>query len=102
MPAPSEEESPQFACRVGHSYTREGLLVDQDRTRENVLWASVRALEESAELRRRVAQRMRKLQHAPLAERNLRHADEAERHARDLRQLLEGREPAESSSETIS
>jgi two-component system, chemotaxis family, protein-glutamate methylesterase/glutaminase len=40
----------RFRCRVGHSYTAERLNVAMSKATEDALWASMRALEEKAEL----------------------------------------------------
>jgi two-component system chemotaxis response regulator CheB len=49
-----------FRCRVGHSFTPETALVEQRATIEGALWAALRALEEQAELARRMATRARR------------------------------------------
>jgi two-component system, chemotaxis family, protein-glutamate methylesterase/glutaminase len=80
----------RYECHVGHSYTAETLLEDKNGELEGALWGALRALEEGAELRRRMADR---LQNAPSAlgdvrERYQREADESEARAAVLRQLL--------------
>jgi two-component system chemotaxis response regulator CheB len=44
-----------FRCHVGHAFTLESLVREQSEEMERVLWAAVRALEESAALARRVS-----------------------------------------------
>ncbi len=44
-----------FRCHVGHAFTLEALVREQSEEMERVLWAAVRALEESASLARRVS-----------------------------------------------
>lgn len=45
----------QFRCHVGHTFSIESVLSEQTEETERALWASVRALEESAMLARRLA-----------------------------------------------
>jgi two-component system chemotaxis response regulator CheB len=47
----------RFRCHVGHRYSEQSLMAAQDQFLESALWAGVRALEESAALRRRLARR---------------------------------------------
>lgn len=47
----------QYRCRVGHVYSLESMLAEQARSVEAALWAGVRALEERAQLMRRIAAR---------------------------------------------
>jgi len=44
-----------FTCHVGHAYSAESLLAGQSDSLERALWGAVRALEEKAELARRLA-----------------------------------------------
>jgi two-component system chemotaxis response regulator CheB len=46
-----------FRCHVGHAFSEETLMAVQARALEDALWAAVRALEEKAELGRRLAER---------------------------------------------
>lgn len=46
-----------FRCHVGHAYSEEALFAAQSRALEGALWSAVRALEEKAELSRRLAAR---------------------------------------------
>jgi two-component system chemotaxis response regulator CheB len=48
-----------YRCHVGHGYTAEGLMAAQTRALEEALWSGLRALEESSEMRRRMARRAR-------------------------------------------
>jgi two-component system, chemotaxis family, protein-glutamate methylesterase/glutaminase len=49
---------PRYRCRVGHSYTAKTLLDEQSDIVESALWGAVRALQERADLFKRVARRM--------------------------------------------
>lgn len=85
-----------FRCKVGHQYTQESLLYRQSEQLESVLWAALRALEDRAELTRRVAERMRARGGASsTAQRYERQADDARSHAATLRQVLESVEAIE-------
>jgi two-component system chemotaxis response regulator CheB len=79
---------PQYRCRVGHSYTAESLLAEHDGSMEATLWAALRALEENAGLRERLAKRMESFRQREMAERYRERARESERHASALRELL--------------
>jgi two-component system, chemotaxis family, protein-glutamate methylesterase/glutaminase len=45
-----------FRCHVGHAFSEEALFASQSRALEGALWSAVRALEEKAELSRRLAE----------------------------------------------
>jgi two-component system chemotaxis response regulator CheB len=53
----SEGQVLQFHCHVGHRYSSDSLLGAQDDALEQALWTALRALEETTELRRRMARR---------------------------------------------
>jgi two-component system, chemotaxis family, protein-glutamate methylesterase/glutaminase len=74
----------RFACHVGHAYSVGTLLEEQGRALETTLWSAVRALEERADLHRRLARRARGARSEIYEER----ARDAERHARSLREML--------------
>jgi two-component system chemotaxis response regulator CheB len=46
-----------FRCHVGHAFSEETLMAGQAHALEGALWSAVRALEEKAELGRRLAER---------------------------------------------
>jgi two-component system chemotaxis response regulator CheB len=52
-----DHELIQYRCRVGHVYSLESMLAEQSRSVEAALWAGVAALEERAQLMRRIADR---------------------------------------------
>ena len=91
-----EEDIPQFACRVGHSYSPEALMAGQETSLETSLWAAVRALEESADLKVRVAARLKGPLAAGMARRSRERAEQSRSHAEEIRRWLERDEPAES------
>jgi two-component system chemotaxis response regulator CheB len=49
----------RYRCHVGHAYTAENMVAQQALSIESALWAAIRALEEKAELSRRLARRSR-------------------------------------------
>jgi hypothetical protein len=50
----------RYRCHVGHGFTAESLMAAQGQRLEDALWTALRALEETAEMRRRMAERARK------------------------------------------
>jgi two-component system chemotaxis response regulator CheB len=51
----------RYECHEGHAFTGESLLSEQTDAIENALWSALRALDENAELFRRMANNARKL-----------------------------------------
>jgi len=49
----------RYRCHIGHGYTAETLMVAQGEKLEDALWSALRALEEIAGMRRRMANRAR-------------------------------------------
>jgi two-component system chemotaxis response regulator CheB len=48
----------RYRCHVGHGFTAQGLMDNQEDTLEETLWAAVRSLEENARLNRRLIVRL--------------------------------------------
>jgi two-component system chemotaxis response regulator CheB len=48
----------RFRCRVGHAFSPEALLIGKQDTLENAIWAAIVALQERAELSRRLIRRL--------------------------------------------
>jgi two-component system chemotaxis response regulator CheB len=74
----------RYACHVGHAYSIASLLEEQGRSLETILWSAVRALEERAEMHRRLAQRASGARSQLHEDR----AHEAAQHAAGLRRML--------------
>jgi two-component system chemotaxis response regulator CheB len=78
----------RYSCHVGHGYTGESLEEQYVREVEVALWTAMRQLVESAELHRRLAQRMRESGPAERAADYEERAAETERRAAVIRDLL--------------
>jgi two-component system chemotaxis response regulator CheB len=80
----------RYQCHVGHSYTAEALVAQKSDELESVLWTALRALEENADLRRRMARRAAKGPPAvqQLGQEYEKDANEAEKRAAVLREVL--------------
>jgi len=78
----------RFRCRVGHAYTSETLTTEQALTVEHALWSALRALEEHAAVRRRMADRATLNGNTMTAERYRRRARELDAQAEQVRNLV--------------
>jgi hypothetical protein len=78
----------RYQCHVGHSYTAESLLSQKDTELETSLWSALRSMEETADLRRRMATRLEKAPFGDMRSRYLSAAAELERRAKVLREAL--------------
>lgn len=72
----------KFRCRVGHGYSADGLLIEQQAHLEAALYAAVVALEERADLSRRMGRRMEHAGKPRIADRYFGQAEETEHQAR--------------------
>ena len=80
----------RYRCKVGHQYSEESFTYLQAQEVEASLWAALRALEDRAELTRRVAERMRSRGGASRSVTRYDTAcEDARRHAGTLRRVLE-------------
>jgi two-component system chemotaxis response regulator CheB len=80
----------RYRCHVGHGFTEDSLAVGQNGKVEEALWSALRALEESIELKKRMAERARG-RTLPVIARSLdRDIAEYEARADALRELLLG------------
>jgi two-component system, chemotaxis family, protein-glutamate methylesterase/glutaminase len=78
----------RFRCRVGHAYTSETLTTEQALTVEHALWSALRALEEHAAVRRRMAERAMVKGKRITAERYRQRARELDAQAEQVRGLV--------------
>ena len=78
----------RYRCHVGHNFTPKGLLANKTSEVEGALWTALRALEENAELRRRMCRRAQDSNLGALAQQYEQAAIEAENRARLIRVLL--------------
>jgi two-component system chemotaxis response regulator CheB len=83
-----EHELIQYRCRVGHVYSLESMLAEQARSVEAALWAGVAALEERAQLMRRVANRIKSKESTKVQDKFSADAAMAERQAILLRDAV--------------
>jgi two-component system chemotaxis response regulator CheB len=78
----------RYRCHVGHAYTADSMVGAQASAVETALWSAVRALEEKAELSRRLAERSRRRGINRLAGKYQAAVENAERGSDAIRQLL--------------
>jgi two-component system chemotaxis response regulator CheB len=78
----------RFRCHVGHGYTAETLAAGQSNEIDGALWTALRALEEKAALRRRMASRAKVRNMKALAETYEMQANDAEQRASVIRGIL--------------
>jgi two-component system chemotaxis response regulator CheB len=77
-----------FRCRVGHAFTARHLDAEQRHAVESALWSGLRALEESASLYRRMAERAAGSSRNATAEKFDERATNSEKNADILREFL--------------
>ena len=78
----------RFRCRVGHAFTARHLGVEQRHAVETALWSALRALEESASLYKRMADRAKSSSHYDAAEKYVERQSSTIENARVLRDFL--------------
>jgi two-component system chemotaxis response regulator CheB len=81
------EQPLQLRCRVGHSFSTESFALGKKDAIENALWAAIVALEERADLSRRLLQRLSATKAQLSAERYREEIEQSEHGATTLRQL---------------
>jgi two-component system chemotaxis response regulator CheB len=78
----------RFRCRVGHAFTGETLTTEQALAVEHALWSAMRALEEQAAVRRRMAERAKRQGRASSAGRHEARAHDLDQQAQQVRNLV--------------
>jgi two-component system chemotaxis response regulator CheB len=78
----------RYRCRVGHGYSAASFADAHSEHLENCMWAALRALEESASLARKMAERSRQKDRLSSAARFEEHALSKERQASMMRTVL--------------
>ena len=78
----------RFRCRVGHTYSADGLLLGKQTALESALWAAIVALEERADMSRRVFRRLQQTGRDTQLGRYRRKIADAEERAALLRELM--------------
>jgi two-component system chemotaxis response regulator CheB len=82
----NEEKITRFRCRIGHAYGIESLLVAHTDSLERIMWIAVRALEESASIAKRIAEKNHAS--ADTTKHFIKRAKVAEENAKKLRNFL--------------
>jgi two-component system chemotaxis response regulator CheB len=95
------EGSQQFRCRVGHAFTSESLFAEQAASLEAALWTALRALEESAEMARRLVTRSAARGNHRAAEMFGQNARTYDERARVIRDILRVGLPGEGDGEML-
>jgi two-component system chemotaxis response regulator CheB len=92
----------RYRCHVGHAFNGKSLQNRSDEEMERALWTALRSLEESAALRRRMAERAQAGRLAGLAEGYQRRSRELESRAEVIRDVLLRDEPKAEAEEESS
>jgi two-component system, chemotaxis family, protein-glutamate methylesterase/glutaminase len=78
----------RFRCQVGHAYSAETMLAEQNDAIEEALWVALRTLEENATLSRRMADRAQTNGYADMHARYMERIQDIESRAALLRHVL--------------
>jgi two-component system chemotaxis response regulator CheB len=79
----------RFRCRVGHAFSAQSLLAEQSDRLEDAFWVALRALEESANLARRMAERAQERGQNRSYEQFMSQTKSAEENAKIIRDVLQ-------------
>jgi two-component system chemotaxis response regulator CheB len=82
------EPAPRFRCRIGHAWSPDSLAAVQSAGVEDALWIALRAIEEKAELLRRLAARAEERGHHHSAQYHRMRATQTDGHAARVRDLI--------------
>lgn len=94
------DDGDRYRCRVGHAYTAETLLAEQDEHSEGALFSALRSLEEQADLAGRLATRAFEGGREKSADYFRSRAEAARRKARSIQRVLDRLAPAEGEQDT--
>ncbi|MBD2089578.1 chemotaxis protein CheB [Microcoleus sp. FACHB-1515] len=78
----------RFRCRIGHAWSEDSLLAEQNEAIEEALWVALKSLEERAALTMRMADRARDRQQNRMVARYEEDANELKQHAETIRRIL--------------
>jgi two-component system chemotaxis response regulator CheB len=79
----------RFRCRVGHAFTAETILAQQEEALEEALWTALKTLEESASLTQRMLQQAQQRGQSWLAHHLADKMQRTEQHIRTLMTVLQ-------------
>jgi two-component system chemotaxis response regulator CheB len=82
-----------FRCHVGHAYSGDSMLSEQESVLESTLWDAVRMFQESAALNRRLEKKAIEAGESDMARRYCERAEEREARTETVRRILLGDEP---------
>lgn len=78
----------RYRCHVGHAFTSQTLMSEQNDALEAALWVALRTLEDSSSLAKRMAERARSRRFPHAVERFEKQAQNASEHAKIIRDVL--------------
>jgi two-component system chemotaxis response regulator CheB len=78
----------RFRCRVGHTFSHDGLILGKQAALEHALWAAIVALEERADLSLRIIKRLRGTAQESRLDRYRQDAEMAQERAEFLRRMI--------------
>lgn len=78
----------RFRCRVGHSFSADGLMLGKQAALESALWAAIVALQERADVSRRIVRRLEQTGRTSQVERYQQDVAAAESRAKVLHGLI--------------
>lgn len=96
-----DHELVRFRCRVGHAYSAQTLIAQQDEALDEALWTALRALEENAALNRKMAERAGNNDRGIMAKRYREKAENLDMRADIIRQVLFQSNPPSTEQDTF-
>ena len=83
-----EDNILRFRCHTGHAYTASSLLADVSESAEELLWQSLRAVEEMLMLQRNMKTHLEKSNNKEIADVFRKSAENTERRAEIIRECI--------------